>query len=460
VADTYGLVRKMIGRLARAMGERLDRDLSAECTELVATKTKPDIDWQDPTVRQGHLRDLVDLAAEMVATAAMSEGVADSEVAEAARLLAEVVIQDVTDTGIEAEIADGVARDRIVSHSDPEMRHGRKSASRRFDGHKLDLIIDEDSELVLGVEVRAGNAGDGDGAAALVAKAHSLDGVEVVTLLGDMAYSNGDVREAVEAHGAEMVAKVPPVTNAGRFPKTDFTVEVGAGTVMCPAGHTTSDSRKVKDHKGRRAVAYRFDADTCAAWPLRDQCTTGNGGRQIMVGRHHDRIEKARAARADPDTKALLRRRAKVERKIDHLQDLGMRKARFRGRRKTQLQALLAATVVNFKRLVVLTRSKEPPPPPPKTRKNHAQSDSSSQSALSRHIRPQWHRTTIGALQRVGLPHHGKPPKQALAAHSPSEVRPSMPAQVPCRPVWWQGRPAEFPCGTSSRRKWRRPTCP
>ena len=71
VADTYELIRKMIGRLARAMGERLDRDLSAECTGLAATK--PDIDWQDPAARKEHLRDLVDLAAEMVATAAMSE---------------------------------------------------------------------------------------------------------------------------------------------------------------------------------------------------------------------------------------------------------------------------------------------------------------------------------------------------------------------------------------------------
>jgi IS5 family transposase len=37
-----------------------------------------------------------------------------------------------------------------------------------------------------------------------------------------------------------------------------------------------------------------------------------------------------------------------------HLQDLGMRKARYRGRRKTRLQAYLAATVANFKRLAVL----------------------------------------------------------------------------------------------------------
>jgi len=77
-------------------------------------------------------------------------------------------------------------------------------------------------------------------------------------------------------------------------------------------------------------------------------------GRTVFVGRHQDRIAAARAAQGEPETEALLRRRAKVERKIDHLQDLGMRKARYRGRRKTRLQALLAATVANFKRLAVL----------------------------------------------------------------------------------------------------------
>jgi hypothetical protein len=126
----------MIGRLARAMGDRLDADVAAEALGLAAVK--PDMDWQDPAVRKEHLGDLVELAAEVLATAAGdASAMADGEVAEAARLLAEVVLQDVIDGEQGPEIRDGVARDRIVSHSDPEMRHGRKSASRRFDGHKL-----------------------------------------------------------------------------------------------------------------------------------------------------------------------------------------------------------------------------------------------------------------------------------------------------------------------------------
>jgi len=207
---------------------------------------------------------------------------------------------------------------------------------------------------VLGVDVRAGNAGDGEGAAPLLVEAQGVEGVKVDTLLGDMAYSDGDVREAVEEAGATLVAKVPPVTNGGRFPKTDFTVDTGAGTVTCPAEQVSTDARPSTDHKGGPSTTFHFAPETCAACPLRDRCTNARSGRTIVVGVHHDRIEAARAAQAEPETKALLRRRPKVERKIDHLQDLGMRKARYRGRRKTLLQARLAAVVANFSRLGVL----------------------------------------------------------------------------------------------------------
>ncbi len=82
---------------------------------------------------------------------------------------------------------------------------------------------------------------------------------------------------------------------------------------------------------------------------------------------HEARIGAARAAQADPATKALLHRHSKVERKIDHLQNLGMRQARYRGRRTTRLQALLAATVANSSASASSARSTPLPnwPSPP-----------------------------------------------------------------------------------------------
>ncbi len=350
VADTYELIRGFLRQAVKAAGDRLSAGV-AKATEPFCG-AKPDIDWGDPAARKAHLGELVSAGRALLAEV---EGIEDPAVAEPASLLGEVIANDVEDgDNGEAQIRQGVAPDRTISHSDPEMRHGRKSASRRFDGHKLDTISDEGSELVLGVEVRAGNAGDGEGAAPLLARVMAMPGILITTLLGDMAYSDGDVRQAVEEQGAELVAKVPPVTNGGRFPKTDFEINLETNTVTCPAHETTTDARAVKDHKGRPATRFVFAAATCAACPFQSQCTTATGGRQITVGVHQARIAAARAAQEAPETKALLRRRSKVERKIDHLQDLGMRQARYRGRRKTRLQALLAATVANFKRLGVL----------------------------------------------------------------------------------------------------------
>lgn len=358
VADTYELIRGFMRQVVRAAGEGISEE-AREATEPFCG-AKPDIDWGDPAARKAHLAELVAAGMALLVEAA---GIDDPAVSEPAELLARVIDQDITaDEAGDPDIRQGVAPDRVISHSDPEMRHGRKSASRRFDGHKADVITDEDSELILGVEVRSGNAADGEGAAPLLAQVMALPGIAITRLLGDMAYSDGDVREAVEEHGAELVAKVAPVTNSGRIPKTDFAIDTQAGTVTCPAGVTTTEAKKAKDHKGRPGLRFSFPAATCAACPLREQCVGGAKGRSIFVGRHHDRIAAARAAQAEGPTKALLRQRSKIERKIDHLQDLGMRKARYRGRRKTRLQALLAATVANVKRLGVLGAFEAPVP--------------------------------------------------------------------------------------------------
>jgi transposase len=347
VADTYELVRGYLRQVIGAGGQRLSADTHEEAERFCGAK--PDLDWHDRPARKAHLGDVVSVARKVVAEVdALGE---DDAMAAPAALLAQIVDQDVvTGEDGEPQLRQGVAVDRVISVSDPEMRHGPKSASRRFDGHKLDVMTDEHSEMVLGVDVGAGNAGDGDDATPRLERVQHTPGVGVNTLLGDMAYSDGDVREAVEALGTELIAKVPPLTNSGRFTTDEFHVE--ADQVTCPAGEVTKDVRLTKDHKGRRA--FVFAAQVCQACPLRAEGTNSKGGRTIIIGPRHERIETAPAAQDEPATKALLRRRAKVERKIDHLQDLGMRKARYKGRRKTKLQAVLAATVANIKRLDVL----------------------------------------------------------------------------------------------------------
>ena len=149
VASTYELVRKMMGRLARALGGHLDAGLRPKALALAAAK--PDIDWQDAAARKEHLGELVELAATVVGHRRGRPGAGGRP--RSGRGGCAFVPGGPPRRGRHHDgpaIRQGVAPDRVVSHSDPEMRHGRKSASRRFDGHKLDVMVDEASELVLG----------------------------------------------------------------------------------------------------------------------------------------------------------------------------------------------------------------------------------------------------------------------------------------------------------------------
>lgn len=350
VVDTYELVRRAIQQVVRSVGEEHLSKALRRSLKRYLRDTKPDIDWGNPGSRRAELHRMVQASRRLLAAVK-----ARPEAAQAAALLGAIVDQDVeidTDTG-EPRLRQGVAPDRIVSVSDPEMRHGRKSQSGRFNGHKLHLIEDESTEIVLAVDVGPGNGSDGDHAAPLVEQAREA-GVEIAELVGDMAYGDGDTRAEVEAVGATVLAKVPPTPNSRYFSKTDFRIDPDAPSATCPAGITTTDARRTLDRKGRPTAYLVFDDNVCAACPLRSGCVKGRGGRTITLNVHEARLIKARAETQRPSVKRKLRRRAVVERKVDHLQDLGTKKARYRGRRKTKLQAFLAATVANLTRLDLL----------------------------------------------------------------------------------------------------------
>jgi hypothetical protein len=93
-------------------------------------------------------------------------------VGQAALVLAAVVGQDLDgDAGGRFRLARRVAKDRLISTVDPDARHGRKTRAQVFDGCKGHVAVDPDCELTTATTVTAGNAGDGQEVAALLAGA-------------------------------------------------------------------------------------------------------------------------------------------------------------------------------------------------------------------------------------------------------------------------------------------------
>ncbi len=166
VEDTYNLLghalKKALGVIARRQGRGL-AEVATEAGAPVLTgaslKAALDLDWDDPDERaQALVRvlDALDAVEEYLNGSAGGEREATPAGIQTAR---RVRAQDVEEGGADGlpGLRRGVARERQVSVEDPEMRHGRKSRSRRFEGYKRHVLRDLDTGLVRAVGVTPAN---------------------------------------------------------------------------------------------------------------------------------------------------------------------------------------------------------------------------------------------------------------------------------------------------------------
>jgi Transposase DDE domain len=224
------------------------------------------------------------------------------------------------------------------------MRHGRKSKRRRFDGHKAQVAVDTESQLITAAEVLPGNAPDRELALALVEATEQATECEVEETIADSAYGDGPTRQQFAAVARTLVAKVPSMTNQGYFPKTEFHLDLETRSCTCPAQHTTFDFRA--SAKGGGTV--HFPIAVCGPCPLSGQCVRGRSGRTVAVHPQEGLLQQARALQASPGFREYRTRRQVVEHRIARLAQLGIRQARYFGRQKTLFQLLTAAAVANL----------------------------------------------------------------------------------------------------------------
>lgn len=348
VQDTFTLIRKATRRLATLVRTHPDHADWAQAI-LAQPDKKPDIDWSDQAARRKALNELVDQGREALQRTAGTE--LDAEGQKARQLLETVLGQDVEpDPEGGVRIRQGVARDRVCSVTDPEMRHGHKSSRGRFDGHKFEIGMDKATELITHVDVLPGNAPDGVHLSQRMDECEREAGLTIERVTGDHAYGRPAIRQAMEERGTVLIAPLPDPANRGWFTKDDFRIDLDQGQCVCPAG---AQGRPRHNRQGQ-LVGFRFPAKGCAACPLRAQCTQSRHGRVISLQPDEIQRQRQREEQQTPSWKALYRQRSQIEHKIAELVRHGMRRARYIGHAKTQLQLFFTAAVVNLERLAKL----------------------------------------------------------------------------------------------------------
>jgi hypothetical protein len=370
VKDTYNLLADGIKKLIWTLSKRIERikpevwarERGLERYFGSSIKGQAEIDWDDEGARQAILQGIVadadrllDIARETLAQIPKGSE-QEKQIMQAAELLVQLLCQDIERNGDEGpSLKQGVAQDRILSVHDPEMRYGHKSLKNRFEGHKVAIAVDPDTQLITALDVLPGNAYDSEQALELVEQSEKNSGMKVEETIGDCAYGDGETREQFEKEGRRLVARVPKRPNRGLFPKEDFEIDLEAMTCICPANQVTDrlvwiGRTKPRSREYKRGQAFQFDAALCDACELRAQCTRAGPGKGRMVTLHPQErlLQEARALQRSPVFKQYQRLRQASEHRLARMVQLGIRKARYFGRTKTLFQALMAATVANL----------------------------------------------------------------------------------------------------------------
>lgn len=345
VEDTWNLIGRAMSKVVHAVSVGLDLDeeqviKQAKLTVLSADSIKAalDIDWDDDAAQQEALQQLV---AEATAL--------DAWVCKRAKKQAEVpplsgalaTLRRVVDQDIEPDpsgkghrIKDGVAEDRIVSISDLEMRHGRKSRSQLFNGYKRHVAVAHG--FILGTAVRPANDAEHVATEQLLSAVARHGQVAVLDI--DRGYLGSPFVAELHRDGVAVNSRPWVKTNQGRFTKYDFNINLRRGIVTCPAG---------KQAVILKSGETKFEESDCARCKLKPQCTEA-AFRRIRVHPIEDLLIKLRKTNKTEEGREQLRQRVVVEHKLARVEAVQGQSARYRGARKNELDLNRAAAVINL----------------------------------------------------------------------------------------------------------------
>lgn len=350
VEDIFNLLghalRKLIALSARLL-ERPAADIYRETRIpiLLGTSVKAilDIDWSDPDQKAQGLAKLLSYVTRLERWLERQALLEEQPLAPYLASLARVKEQNLeVDEDGHTKIRRGVAKERQISIEDPEMRHGRKSSSKLFNGFKEHIATDLDSGLVMACAVTPANRPEEEATPALADDLRRF-GQPIGEISVDRAYVTSDLVRDLRASGGEVLAKPwrAANTNGDFFVKTDFKIDVKRGTITCLNGQVE------RFEPGTESIV-QFNAEVCNGCVLRIGCTNSASGRSVSISKDEAAQQGYRKLQATGGGRARLRRRVPVEHRLAHIARKQGPRARYMGVRKNLFDLRRTAALINL----------------------------------------------------------------------------------------------------------------
>jgi hypothetical protein len=190
-------------------------------------------------------------------------------------------------------------------------------------------------------------------------EAQAQSGLERPTeLYADGAYISAPRLHRATQEGWTLMGPAPASPRrpgVDRLPVEDFTVEIANRRARCPAGHQSGHSSRLRlRQKGQVKIFYRFEWRNrcCQNCSLRAQCVpAAQKHRSLIVGEHHELLQQRRIEQRTEAFELRMHQRNAIEGTLSELaRGHGLRRSRYRGFAKVELQNLLIGTACNIKR--------------------------------------------------------------------------------------------------------------
>jgi hypothetical protein len=353
VEDTINLLGHAARKVAECAAELLEWPLERFCAEagipiLLCSSIKRglDVDWSDPAEKHEALQVLLgqlDALVTFVGKQLPAE-LGQPPLHEPVETLRQLVEQDIEpDPSGGRRVRRGVASERRVSVTDPEMRHGRKSKARLFNGFKRHIATDLDDNLILACAVTPANRPEEEATPEL-ADDLAEQGYGFDSLYIDRAYINSDLVDGLTGIGGQVYCRPWTARNTkGKklFSKAAFRINMRDRTITCPAGQVQGflpDS------------LVEFDPDICAPCPRRCECTMApfSSGRTVSIAANERLQHRLRKLVATRKGREYLRQRVPIEHSLAHLVRRQGKRARYRGVRANLYDVRRAAAIQNL----------------------------------------------------------------------------------------------------------------
>jgi len=239
--------------------------------------------------------------------------------------------------------------EKVASLVDPDARWGYKDEDHPFCGYKVHIGCDE-SELVTSVDVLSGNENEGaeKNVRSLLEKERE-QGMGHEAVVADALYDSSENRKAIHeektTEGEPVKAYIPSRQKEKNLDR--FRYEMKRDRVICPVKQLS-----IGKSPHEQGHLYYFSVESCRNCPYQEDCPPLNEGRvRVFVSEDY----QLKLLDENPERKEALKKRSLIERRFGGGKKwFGLGRARYLGKAKVAIQALMTFLVMNVKRMVKL----------------------------------------------------------------------------------------------------------